>query len=125
MTKDKALELLNIYGKAWIDRDPNLILEIFTSEATYDDPREEKNFRHEGIYNYWVTKVVDGQRDIKFKILNVWIEGNTVIAEWEAEFIDIKRNLKIEMVEVAIFTVLGEKFSSLREYYKSVKTPLS
>jgi hypothetical protein len=48
-----------------------------------------------------------------------------VIAEWEAEFVDITRNLKVEMVEVAIFTILGDKFSSLREYYKSIKTPVT
>jgi predicted secreted protein len=69
MTKERALDLLNTYGKAWVERDPNLILEIFTNDATYDDPRETKNFGHEGIYNYWVSKVVNGQRDVKLKYL--------------------------------------------------------
>ncbi|MDR3558464.1 MAG: hypothetical protein P4L61_02955, partial [Candidatus Pacebacteria bacterium] len=66
-----------------------------------------------------------------FKLLNVWIDegrggvdGATVIAEWDAEFIDTKRNLHIDMTEVAIFGVKDGKFSSLREYYRSVKKPL-
>lgn len=50
MTKEKVIELLNIYGKAWVDRNPDLILTIFTPEATYDDPREAKNYGHEGIH---------------------------------------------------------------------------
>jgi hypothetical protein len=32
--------------------------------------------------------------------------------------------LHIDMTEVAIFGVKDEKFSSLREYYKSIKTEL-
>ena len=48
-----------------------------------------------------------------------------MIAEWHATFKDIKRNLFVDMTEVAIFTVKDGKFSALREYYKSVKTPLS
>ena len=51
--------------------------------------------------------------------------GGTVIAEWRATFKDTKRNLFVDMTEVAIFTVENGKFRALREYYKSIKTPLS
>ncbi len=125
MTKEKATELLNTYGKAWEKRDPDLILTIFTPDATYNDPKELENQGREGIRAYWISKVIGEQKDIKFRLLNTWIDGDTVIAEWEAHFIDTKRNLKIDMVEVAIFGVLGDKFSSLREYYKTVKTPIN
>ena len=124
MTKQEAQKLLNIYGEAWEKQDPNLILTIFTPDATYDDPHEPKNSGHEGIRAYWMSKVVEGQKDIHFTLLNTWIDGDAVIAEWEADFVDTKRNLKIEMSEVAIFTVEGDKFKSLREYYKTIKTSL-
>ena len=124
MTYEQAKDLLTTYGEAWINRDPDLILSIFTPDATYNDPRELENQGHGGIRAYWVSKVVGGQKDIKLKLLNIWIDDETVIAEWEAEFIDTKRNLKIKMTEVAIFTVKENKFASLREYYKSTKTPL-
>lgn len=126
MTKGKAIELLNIYGKAWIDRDPNLIVTIFTEDATYDDPHEPRNDGIEAIRQYWVAKVIGEQKDISFKLLNTWIDqtGETVVAEWFAEFTDTKRNLNIKMTEVAIFEVRGDKFCSLREYYKTIKTPL-
>jgi len=71
-----------------------------------------------------MSKVIGEQKDICFDLRNVWVDGATVIAEWDAEFIDTKRNLKIKMTEVAIFAVKNGKFSSLREYYKTNKTPL-
>lgn len=76
MTKEVAITLLNTYGKAWTTQDPDLILTIFTPDATYNDTSEPKNFGHEGIRAYWISKVVSG------------------------------------------------KFDSLREYYKSVQTPV-
>ncbi|MBI5799046.1 MAG: nuclear transport factor 2 family protein [Candidatus Yonathbacteria bacterium] len=125
MTKDEAIKLLNIYGEAWEKQDPDLILTIFTPDAIYNDPKEAENHGHEGIRAYWVSKVVGEEKDIKFKLLNTWVDGTDVIAEYYAEFIDTKRNLNIKMTEVAIITTRDEKFSSLREYYKSEKTPLS
>jgi len=124
MNREEASKLLNIYGEAWVRRDPDLILTIFTSNAVYNDPKEPENHGHEGIRAYWISKVIGEQKDIIFKLLNVWVDGGVVIAEWNAEFTDTKRGLRIAMNEVAIFTVQDGKFSSLREYYKSKKTPI-
>lgn len=124
MNKDQAIRLLNIYGKAWVTRDPELIISIFTEDATYNDPREPENLGRDAIKKYWITKVIGEQKDISFDLKNVWIDKDTVIAEWYAEFTDTKRNLRIKMTEVAIFGTRGDKFSSLREYYKSEKSPL-
>lgn len=124
MTKEEALKLITIYGKAWVEQDPDLICTIFTPDATYDDPHEPKNNGLESIRSYWESKVVGEQKDISFNILNIWIDGSDVISEWQANFTDIKRNLKIDMVEVAIFTTRDGKFSSLREYYKTIKSEI-
>ena len=97
MTKESALELLNIYGKAWVTQDPDLILSIFTPSAIYNDPHEPENHGHEGIRKYWLEKVVGQQKDISFKLLNCWVAegGGTIVAEWHAKFTDVKRNLRI------------------------------
>lgn len=124
MTREEAIKLIEVYGKAWETKDPELIATIFTEEATYNDPKEPENIGLEAIKEYWKYKVIGEQDDIKFDLRHVWVDGDTVIAEWHATFKDIKRNLFIDMVEVAIFTVKGDRFSSLREYYKTVKTPL-
>jgi len=124
MNKQEATKLLQIYGKAWETQDPELIITIFSRDATYHDPKEPKNIGRNAIKQYWQTKVVGEQADIKFDLLHVWALSGTVIAEWHATLKDTKRNLRIDMTEVAIFTVKGKKFSSLREYYTSNKTPL-
>jgi uncharacterized protein (TIGR02246 family) len=124
MTKERAQELIEIYGRAWMQRDAELIISIFTPDATYFDPAEGEVKGHEGIKNYWETKVLASQTDIDFKLLNVWIDGDTVIAEWNPKYIDTKRQLRIDMTEVAIFEVRDDKFSSNREYYRNVKTPV-
>lgn len=124
MTHEEARKLIEIYGRAWETKDPELIITIFTEDATYDDPHEPINNGREAIRNYWITKVIGEQDQIKFTLKNLWVDGDTVIAEWNAVFNDIKRDLRIDMTEVAIFGVREGRFSSLREYYKNIKTPL-
>lgn len=125
MTLEEAKRLIHIYGDAWVNRDPDLIVTIFTDNAIYNDPHEPENIGREAIRAYWVSKVVGEQKDIRFNLFHVWMDGDTVIAEWEATFTDIKRNLHIRLTEVAIFTVRDGKFSALREYYKAMKTPVA
>lgn len=124
MTKEEATKLLTVYGEAWVTQSPDLIVSIFSDNATYNDPHEAENVGKEAIREYWNKKVVGEQKDISFHLKNVWVDGNTVIAEWEANFTDTKRNLRINLKEIAIFSVQGDRFGSLREYYSSIKTPL-
>ena len=107
-----------------MERDAEKILKVFTPDATYFDPREGEQVGHEGIRRYWETKVIGSQKDITFRLLNVWVDADAVIAEWNATFIDTARSLAIAMTEVAIFGVKDGKFSSLREYYRSEKKPI-
>lgn len=124
MKKEEAQRLIQIYGEAWEARDPELIASIFTEDATYNDPKEPLNIGRDAIKQYWISKVIGQQTDIKFNVKNIWVDGDVVIAEWHATFKDTVRNLLIEMDEVAIFGTKDGKFSSLREYYKTVKTAL-
>jgi ketosteroid isomerase-like protein len=119
--RDTAVKLLEIYGRAWETKDTELIGTIFTEEATYNDPKEAINNGKEAIQEYWRYKVIGEEDDIKFELLNLWVDGETVIAEWHATFKDIKRHVHIDMNEVAIFTIKDGLINSFREYYKSVK----
>lgn len=124
MNKEDAIKLIEIYGKAWETRDPELIITIFTEDATYLDPKEPLNIGRDAIRQYWITKVIGEQDDINFSLKHVWVDEDSVIAEWRVTFKDTKRNLFIEMDEIAIFSAKGDKFSSVREYYKTTKIPL-
>jgi ketosteroid isomerase-like protein len=122
-TRDTAIKLLEIYGKAWKTRNPELVGTIFAEDATYNDPKEAISSGREAIKEYWRHKVIGEEDDIKFELLNLWVDAETAIAEWHATFKDTKRNLHIDMNEVAILTIKDGLINSLREYYKSVKTP--
>jgi ketosteroid isomerase-like protein len=125
MKHDEAKTLIETYGKAWETKDVELISSIFNAEASYNDPREKENIGLTQIQDYWKYKVVGGQDDIKFSVKHIWVDGDTIIAEWNATFKDIPRQLFIDMDEVAIIMTENGKISSLREYYKNTKTPLS
>lgn len=112
--------VLLIYESAWVNQDPDLILEIFTEDATYLESTYQQPFRgHNEIRSYWINKVLKGQKNIQFKLLNIFIDNNVAIAEWVAEFDDIAYSTRKEITEVAILTFKENKIHQLREYWHS------
>jgi ketosteroid isomerase-like protein len=51
--------------------------------------------------------------------LNAYLDGETVIAEWEAEFDDVVQGTRKRMREIAVLVFDGGLVSSLREYWAS------
>ncbi|HLD85546.1 MAG TPA: nuclear transport factor 2 family protein [archaeon] len=122
LTRDEAIEILNIYGKAWEKQDPDLIITIFTEDAKYHERFYEKPFSgHEGIRQYWKTKVCKEQANIKFKLLDFWIFNDTLIAEFESKFDDLAKQKRKHMKTVAILEIADGKIKSLREYWQSTE----
>ena len=120
VTRSVATKLLKVYGRAWEGRDPELILTIFAKDAVYKERAYSKHYSGlAGVKKYWTSKVVGEQRDIHFKLLNLFIDGDTVIAEWEARFYDTKRGIHIRFKEAAIMTIRNNKIKELREYWSS------
>jgi len=120
LTRSVALQALNVYKEAWEKQDPNRILDVFTSDAVYHERVFEKPYKgHAEIKSYWITKVVNGQSDIACDLLNVYLDGDTAIAEWEARFFDREKNLRTRLREVAILEFRGTKIAALREYWAS------
>lgn len=120
LTKQDVRNVLDIYIQAWTGQDPDLIVNIFTDAATYHERVLEEPIKNrDGIRRYWQTKVVEAQANIKCELLNVYLDGNTAIAEWEAEFDDVVRGVRKRMREVAILTFEEALISSLREYWVS------
>lgn len=112
--------VIDIYLKAWVTQDPDLIVTIFTDDATYHERVLQEPIKTlAGIRHYWETKVVGEQRNIDTRLLSVYRDGDTVIAEWEALFDDVVQGCRKRMKEVAIFEFRGNKIASLREYWAS------
>lgn len=120
LTKQQARAVIDTYITAWETQDPDLIVTIFTPGATYhervlQDPIPDR----EAIRRYWQSKVVEAQANITCKLLNLYLDGTTVIAEWEAQFDDVPQGVRKRMREIAVLTFEGELISSLREYWAS------
>jgi ketosteroid isomerase-like protein len=120
VTRQEANAALDTYIRAWEGQDPDLIVTIFSESATYhervlQDPIPDR----QAIKDYCQSKVVESQADIRVKLLNVYLDGETVIAEWLAEFDDLAQGVRKRMREIAVLTFEGGLISSLREYWAS------
>ncbi len=120
LTKQQVHDTIDIYIRAWVEQDPDLIVTIFTNNATYHEQVLEAPISNlNGIRKYWQEKVVESQANIKCNLLNLYLDGETAIAEWEVEFDDVTQNLRKQMREVAILVFDGQLIASLREYWSS------
>lgn len=120
LTKRDAREVIDTYIRAWESQNPDLIVTIFTPSATYHERvLQEPIPDRKAIRDYWQSKVVESQANIRVQLLNVYLDGETVIAEWLAEFDDIAEGIRKRMREIAVLTFEGGLISSLREYWAS------
>src|ERR1039458_2339347 len=90
LTRQHVLSVLDVYIRAWQEQDPALIVTIFTPGASYHervlgDPIPDRD----AIRAYWESKVVGGQANIRCQLLSLYLDGDTAIAEWLAEFDDV------------------------------------
>jgi len=116
--------VIDTYLKAWVSQDPDLITTIFTEDATYHERVLQEPIRTlAGIRRYWETKVVAEQANIDARLLSLYRDGDTVIAEWDAFFDDVVQGCRKHMKEVAILEFRGDKIASLREYWASQRIP--
>ncbi len=121
LDKQFVLQVIATYQQAWETQDPEKILTIFTEDATYQERAFEEPCRgHDGIRRYWQEKVIKGQGNIRFRLLNLYLDGMTAIAEWEAEFDDRPARRRRRMREVAILEFRGDRIASLREYWDAI-----
>jgi ketosteroid isomerase-like protein len=120
LTKQDVREVIDVYIKAWETQDADLILTIFTEDATYHERvMQEPIPDRDSIGAYWTSKVVEAQANITCRLLNLYLDGDTAIAEWEAEFDDMAQGLRKRMKEIAVLTFEGRLIASLREYWAS------
>jgi hypothetical protein len=120
LTKQEVRDVVDVYIRAWVEQDPRLIGTVFTDTATYHERVLEAPIRDRaGIRRYWQEKVVESQSNIKCELLNLYLDGDTAIAEWETEFDDLPNRVRKRMREVAILVFEGKLIASLREYWSS------
>ena len=63
--------------------------------------------------------MVEGQANIACRLLHVYLDGDTAIAEWLAKFCDVAQGVRKRMREIAVLEFDGHLIRSLREYWAS------
>lgn len=120
LTKQDVRSVIDVYIKAWEQQDPDLIVTIFTEDATYHERVLEAPIPdREAIRAYWESKVVGAQANITCTLLDLFVDGDTAIAEWLATFDDVAQGVRKRMREVAILDFRDGQIASLREYWAS------
>jgi SnoaL-like domain len=113
-------KVIDVYIRAWVGQDPDLIVTVFTEKASYHERVLDEPIRlREGIRAYWQSKVVGAQANITCRLLNLYLDGDTAVAEWEAHFDDVPQGVRKRMREVAILDFRDGLIDSLREYWSS------
>jgi ketosteroid isomerase-like protein len=70
------------YARAWEQDDADLLLTLFTEDASYrSSPFREPNRGHDGIRAYW-TRAAGTQTGVKVRMGDPVVEGNIVAVEW-------------------------------------------
>ena len=123
LTKQDVRKVIAVYMKAWKTQDPDLIVTIFTPEATYHERVMEDITitGRDGIRAYWESKVVGAQANIICGMEHRYLDHDTgtAIAEWVAEFDDVAQGVRKRMREIAVLEFEDGLISSLREYWAS------
>lgn len=120
LTKQDVRDVLDVYVRAWETQDPDLIVTIFTEDAEYHERVLEAPIpNRDAIREYWQTKVARDQANISCKLLNIYLDGTTAIAEWQAEFDDVVQGVRKRMLEIAVLDFEGRRIKALREYWSS------
>lgn len=125
VSKKTVEKIIATYKEAWENQDPELILAIFEEGATYQEgPFAAKLSGHSAIKTYWERKVVSEQKNVRFELKRILVDGYSSVVEWTAEFDDTVKKEHVFLYEVAFLEIHNGKISSLREIWKSKRTPL-
>ena len=113
----EAGQWLEIYRNAWIGRDTELVLSLFTDNATYRESRFLPAFiGRESIRRYWNNNVVAGQRDIAFDFDLFAVRGAQAFTHWTAHFTWLPVNGIMELDGAARITFTREADGVVRAH---------
>jgi hypothetical protein len=104
------------YRRAWETADTDLVLTLFTEDASYrSNPFEEPHLGHEGIRAYWdgATSV---QRDARVRMGRPFVDGDRVAVEWWTEMTSDGADVTLPGCLLLRFAPDG-RCRDLREYW--------
>jgi ketosteroid isomerase-like protein len=104
------------YGRAWVERDSELAVALFTEDASYTQTPFGPTFRgHDEIRRYWVEITAD-ESDVEYQAGDPLVDGSRVAFEF---WVTMKLGGKPVTLPGCVVVVLGDegRCSQLREYW--------
>ena len=98
MTERDVQDWLDVYGRAWVDGDPDRVAALFSETATYrESPFEDPMKGRHAIRDYWQRNAADAQENVEFSS-QVWaVKNDTAIAGWQARFTRKASGARVEL----------------------------
>lgn len=94
MTKKQFDNWLKKLGRAWVEKNPQIIADICAKNVVYHETPFTKPYKSpEAVKKLW-QEVPETQKDIKFDYLILVVTKKFGIAQWQAKFTRIKQNKK-------------------------------
>ena len=114
---------LELYGKAWTQRSPNLIKKLFTDDAKYSEkPFSPPFIGIDAISLYW-KGVSQTQKDISFEYKIISVSNDVGLAHFVASFLRQPGNVKIDLDGIFQVTLNSQnKCTSFSEWWQSQKS---
>jgi len=94
MTKKQFDSWLKQLGRAWVEKNPQIIADICAKNVVYHETPFTKPYTSPAAVKKLWQEVPETQKDIKFKYDILEVTKKFGIAHWQAEFTRIKENKK-------------------------------
>ncbi len=109
--------IMEAYGRAWETRDPDLVLTLFTEDATYqENPFSAPMEGHAAIRHYW-QEATGPHRDIEFRWERVGSSGETHFVEWVCSYSRADVKGRLELRGIMLIELRGRRIFRFREYW--------
>jgi ketosteroid isomerase-like protein len=93
------------YGRAWEERDPDLVMGLFTEDARFfRTPWAEPQHGRSGIAEAWVMATMR-QEQIRFASEVLAMEGDRAIAHFEVELLRLPERRAVQLDGVLVATM--------------------
>ncbi|MEM7025697.1 MAG: nuclear transport factor 2 family protein [Pseudomonadota bacterium] len=96
ITEQEAAGWLQDYGRAWETADAELIVSLFTRDASYrETPFDAAMIGHDAIKRYWIDQPSNHQ-DVRFSFEILAVVGNQCFSHWNTKFSKGGRKLELD-----------------------------
>lgn len=121
MKKSDFQMWLDKLGKAWVEKDPDAVLNLFDQTIKYfENVLDEPYIGKEKVYDLWKV-VPESQKDISFIGEILMTKGNIAIANWKAKFTKIMSGEIEEIDGIFLFELNDDGKCTLFKQWESVR----